>query len=184
MAKTLSNMLPLGTKAPDFTLNDTLSEKIYHLSSMNQAKATVIFFICNHCPFVQHVNAGIIALAHDYQPKAIRFIAINANDIEKYPEDAPQKMTETGKHLGYPFPYLFDETQAVAKAYRAACTPDFYVFDESLLCVYRGQLDNARPSNDIPVTGQDIRYALDCLLSGQPVFSDQKPSLGCNIKWK
>jgi len=141
-------------------------------------------FICNHCPYVKHVQSELIKLAKDYQAKGVSIIAINANDAVNYPDDAPAKMKEVALQLGYPFPYLYDETQAVAKAYQAACTPDFYIFDGNLKCVYRGQLDEARPKNAIPVTGKDIRAALDSLLAGQPVNSEQKPSIGCNIKWK
>lgn len=177
-------MLPLGTKAPDFTLYDTVSEKILRLDTLKSDKATVIFFICNHCPFVQHINAALVALANDYQKKDVQFIAINSNDIEKYPEDSPERMQETARKLNYPFPYLFDATQEIAKAYQAACTPDFYIFDKELICVYRGQLDDSRPGNDIPVTGKDIREALDCILADISVSSVQKPSIGCNIKWK
>lgn len=184
MAKTLSNMLPLGTKAPDFTLYDTVSEKTLRLDTLKSDKATVIFFICNHCPFVQHINAGLVALANDYQKKDVQFIAINSNNTEKYPEDSPERMQETARKLNYPFPYLFDATQEIAKAYQAACTPDFYIFDKELICVYRGQLDDSRPGNDIPVTGKDIREALDCILADISVSSIQKPSIGCNIKWK
>jgi peroxiredoxin len=184
MSKTPSNMLPLGTLAPDFTLYDAVSGKILSLSDLKSSVATVIAFICNHCPFVQHVNVGLVELAKDYQKSKIQFIAISANDVEKYPEDSPEKMTETAKQLGYAFPYLFDETQTVAKAYQAACTPDFYIFDKNLLCVYRGQMDDSRPGNNIPVTGTDIRQALDNILANRPVSTEQKPSLGCNIKWK
>ncbi len=184
MAKTLSNMLPLGTQAPDFTLKDTNFGKMVSLHDLKSPKATVILFICNHCPFVHHVNAEIVALAKDYQPQKISFIAINANNPITYPEDSPEKMTEIAQKLGYTFPYLFDETQDIAKAYKAACTPDFYIFDKNLACVYRGQLDDSRPGNDIPVTGKDIRQALDALLMNQPVDVTQKPSIGCNIKWK
>lgn len=184
MARTPSNMLPLGTKAPAFTLQDTVSGKTLSLQKLKSPKATVIFFICNHCPFVAHVNPGIVALANDYQPRGIQFIAISSNDVANYPEDSPEKMTQTAKALGYSFPYLYDETQTVAKAYQAACTPDFYIFDKDLHCVYRGQMDDSRPNNTIPVTGNDIRQALDALLSDAPVSSTQKPSLGCNIKWK
>ncbi len=184
MAKTPSNMLPLGTHAPDFTLYDTVSGKNLSLNDIKSPIATVIFFICNHCPFVQHINVGIVALAKDYQKLGIHFVAINANDVEKYPEDSPEKMTEAAQQLGYSFPYLFDDTQEVAKAYQAACTPDFYIFDKHLACIYRGQLDDSRPGNDIPVTGKDIRLALDCVLTGRDIPSNQKPSIGCNIKWK
>lgn len=184
MAKTPSSMIPLGTQAPDFVLYDVVSEKMVSLSSLRSPVATVICFICNHCPFVIHINAGLIAVANDYQKKGVQFIAICSNNAETYPEDSPQRMKETAEILHYPFPYLWDETQAVAKAYHAACTPDFFMFDAALRCVYRGQMDDARPSNDIPVTGYDLRQALDNVLSNQAVTTLQKPSLGCNIKWK
>lgn len=177
-------MLPLGTKATSFSLYDAVSQKTLSLEQLQSPIATVIFFICNHCPFVHHVNSGLVNLANDYQKKGIAFIAINANDISLYPEDAPDKMAETAKKLGYSFPYLFDESQEIAKAYQAACTPDFFIFDKNLACVYRGQMDDSRPGNGIPVTANDIRHALDCLLTGQPVPTNQKPSIGCNIKWK
>lgn len=184
MAKTPSNMIPLGTKAPDFTLFDTVSGKMLSLNELKSSVATVIFFICNHCPFVKHINSGIVNLVNEYQKKEIRFIAINSNDVTKYPEDSPEKMAETAQQCHYSFPYLFDETQAVAKAYNAACTPDFYIFNAEMKCVYRGQLDDSRPGNDIPVTGKDIREALNCILEGKSVSLNQKPSIGCNIKWK
>ena len=184
MVMTPSTMMPLGTLAPDFELWDTVSEKMITLKDLKSEKATTIMFICNHCPYVKHVLEGLVKLANDYVPKGISFIAINSNDIEKYPEDAPEKMHELAKKLGNPFPYLFDETQKVAKDYAAACTPDFYIFDKDLKCAYRGQLDDSRPGNGIPVTGKDIREALDNLLSEKSVKSEQKPSIGCNIKWK
>jgi thiol-disulfide isomerase/thioredoxin len=184
MARTLSNMMPLGTVAPDFKLFDTISGKDLSLDKLKSDKATVIMFICNHCPFVKHVDAGIVKLAQDYQAKGISFVAISANDIENYPQDAPDLMKVEAERVGYSFPYLFDETQEVAKAYQAACTPDFYIFDGNLKCVYRGQMDESRPGNGLPVTGIDIRQALDALLSNQAVSENQKPSLGCGIKWK
>lgn len=184
MARTPSNMVPIGFKAPDFSLINTVDDKKYSLQDLKSEKATVIMFICNHCPFVLHVNDGIVKLANDYQSKEVSFIAISSNDVENYPDDAPDKMKEIAAKLAYPFPYLYDETQDVAKAYQAACTPDFYIFDGELSCVYRGQLDASRPDSGIPVTGEDLRSALDCVLSGQAVSSDQRPSLGCNIKWK
>ncbi|MBN2910081.1 thioredoxin family protein [Polycladomyces sp. WAk] len=184
MALTESNMFPLGAKAPSFTLPDVVSGKNVSLDELKSEIATVIMFICNHCPYVKHVQDQLVKLANDYIPKGISFIAINANDAEKYPEDSPEKMKEVAQKLGYPFPYLFDETQEVAKAYQAACTPDFYIFDRDLKCVYRGQLDDSRPGNDIPVTGESIRSALDSLLRNEPITVKQKPSIGCNIKWK
>lgn len=184
MAATPSTMIPLGTTAPDFTLPDTVSGKVLSLQLLKSDKATVIMFICNHCPFVKHIRKELAALARNYQPKGISFIAISSNDIENYPDDSPEKMALEAKAAGYTFPYLYDETQTVAKAYDAACTPDFYIFDKTLTCVYRGQLDDSRPGNSIPVTGKDIREALDAILTGRPVSKDQKPSIGCNIKWK
>ncbi len=184
MATTPSNMMPLGTMAPSFTLPDVVTGKSVSLPDLKSPVATLIMFICNHCPYVKQVQSELIKLAKDYQAKGVSMIAINANDAVNYPDDAPAKMKEVALQLGYPFPYLYDETQAVAKAYQAACTPDFYIFDGNLKCVYRGQLDEARPNNAIPVTGKDIRAALDSVLAGQPVNSEQKPSIGCNIKWK
>jgi len=199
MAQTPSTMIALGTKAPEFTLPDTVSGKMISLAPAlmgekdsnitpfrvgANANATVIMFICNHCPFVIHVNKELVKLANDYIPKRISFIAISSNDVVNFPEDSPEKMKITAKELGYPFPYLYDESQNVARAYDAACTPDFFIYDKELKLVYRGQLDDSRPSNGIAVTGKDIRAALDCLLSGKPVSSEQKPSIGCNIKWK
>lgn len=184
MAATPSAMIPLGTIAPDFTLLNPVTNEQQSLASLRSDTATVIMFICNHCPFVQHVNAGLVQLANDYMPKGVSFIAISSNDAEYYPEDSPEKMVEYAHTLGYPFPYLYDATQDVARAYHATCTPDFYVFDGNLACVYRGQFDTSRPGNGIPVTGGDIRHALDALLAGTPVSPEQTPSIGCNIKWK
>jgi peroxiredoxin len=184
MARTPSNMLPLGTPAPDFTLLDTVSGKTVSLNELKSDKATVIMFICNHCPFVKHVDEAIVSLAKDYQAKRVSVIAISSNDVENYPQDSPELMKEEAEKVGYTFPYLYDETQEVAKAYDAACTPDFYVFDKDLKCAYRGQLDDSRPGNDKPVTGKDLRAALDEILEGKEVSAQQIPSLGCNIKWK
>lgn len=184
MARTPSNMLPLGTQAPHFTLSDTVSGEELSLETLKGEKGTVIMFICNHCPFVIHVNQELVSVANDYLPKGIKFVAISSNDVGNFPQDAPDKMTLTAKENNYPFPYLYDESQAVAKAYDAACTPDLYLFDQDLKLIYRGQLDSSRPGNDIPVTGEDLRYALDCLLNGKENNTDQKPSIGCNIKWK
>jgi thiol-disulfide isomerase/thioredoxin len=184
MALTPSSMLPLGTVAPDFILPDTVSGKELSLSNLKSNIATVIFFICNHCPFVKHIQTQLAQVAKDYKSQGISFIAINSNDIMSHPDDRPEKMKETALREGYIFPYLFDATQDVAKAYRAECTPDFYIFDKSMQCVYRGQLDDSRPGNDIPVTGHDIRSALDAILADKPVSANQKPSIGCNIKWK
>jgi peroxiredoxin len=177
-------MLPLGTKAPNFTLPDTVFGKTVSLDELKSDKATVIMFICNHCPFVKHVDEAIVSLAKDYQAKGVSVIAISSNDVENYPQDSPELMKEEAEKVGYTFPYLYDETQEVAKAYDAACTPDFYVFDKDLKCAYRGQLDDSRPGNDKPVTGKDLRAALDEILEGKEVSAPQIPSLGCNIKWK
>lgn len=184
MARTLSNMLPLGTKAPSFNLPDTVSGNTLNLDDLKSDKATVIMFICNHCPYVIHVNEALVSLATEYQNKGVAFIAISSNDVENYPQDAPDKMEIHAAEVGYPFPYLYDESQEVAKAYDAACTPDFYVFDKKMELVYRGQMDASRPGSEIPVTGEDLRKALDAVLSGQPASVVQKPSMGCNIKWK
>lgn len=184
MADTPSTMLPLGTVAPQFNLPDTVSGKMVSLTELKSDRATVIMFICNHCPFVKHVQKQLVQLALDYQSKGVSVVAISSNDVTGYPQDGPDQMKAVARLLGYPFPYLYDETQEVARAYQAACTPDFYIFDGMLKCVYRGQLDDSRPSNQIPVTGKDIRQALDDILAGQPISVVQKPSLGCNIKWK
>lgn len=184
MARTPSNMLPLGTKAHEFALLDTVSGETKRLSDLQSDKATVIMFICNHCPFVKHVMDGVLQLANDYISKGVAFIAINSNDVEAYPDDSPEHMKELAAEKQFPFVYLFDETQEVARAYEAACTPDFYIFDGAMKLAYRGQLDDSRPGNDIPVTGSDMRAALDAILSGSEVSQQQKPSIGCNIKWK
>jgi peroxiredoxin len=184
MARTPSNMIPLGTSVPSFNLPDTVSGKNYSFDDLKGSKASVIMFICNHCPFVKHVNDGIVSLANDYLSKGVKFVGISSNDVVNYPDDSPEKMKETATELKYPFPYLYDETQEVAKAFDAACTPDFYIFDKDGRLVYRGQLDDSRPSLDIPVTGKDIREALDNILSGKAVSDFQRPSIGCNIKWK
>ena len=183
MARTPSNMLPLGTTAPNFSLLDTISDKSLELNSLKGDTATVIMFICNHCPFVIHVNKTLVKIAKDYIDKGIRCIAISSNDVVNYPQDSPEKMKRHAKSEGYPFPYLYDESQTVAKAYDAACTPDFYVFDSNLKLTYRGQLDDSRPGNGIPVTGTDLRYALDCLINKTKNDELQKPSIGCGIKW-
>ena len=184
MAKTESSMLALGTLAPQFSLPDVVSGQTIKLSEVAGQVATVIFFICNHCPYVKHVNPELPRLAHDYLSKGVTFLAINANDASAYPEDSVDNMIRVSKELGYPFPYLFDETQEVARAYDARCTPDFYVFDKQLSLVYRGQLDGSRLGNSVPLTGKSIRTALDCLLNDMPVPSEQHPSLGCNIKFR
>ena len=184
MALTPSTMLPLGTKAPNFNLLDACSGKILSLDQLKSDNATVILFICNHCPYVKHIQDELVKTANRYQAKGIHFIAINSNDIESYPADSPENMRKNAETHHYAFPYLFDETQAIAKAYQAACTPDFYIFDRDLLCVYRGRFDDSTPGNGIPVTGKDLSAALDALLDNQSIDSNQQPSVGCNIKWK
>ncbi|SFF49377.1 AhpC/TSA family protein [Fontimonas thermophila] len=184
MALTASKMLPLGTRAPDFRLPDTVSGRTLALADLKSEIATVVMFICNHCPYVKHVNPELIRLARDYQKRGVAFIAISSNDAERYPEDGPEQMRRVAAQLGYPFPYLYDETQAVARAYQAACTPDLYVFNGQLELVYRGRLDGSTPGNGVPLTGADLRAALDAVLAGRPVDPDQKPSMGCNIKWR
>lgn len=184
MARTPSNMLPLGTLAPEFSLMDAVTERTMNLQTLKGDMGTLIMFICNHCPFVKHVNAEIARMGKEYQEKGIAFIAISSNDVENYPQDAPHLMKEVAKEEAYTFPYLYDETQEVAKDYNAACTPDFFLFNTDLELVYRGQLDDSRPGNGIPVTGTDLRDAMDNLLAGQPIKEEQKPSIGCNIKWK
>ncbi|NNK10888.1 MAG: thioredoxin family protein [Flavobacteriaceae bacterium] len=183
MARTPSNMLPLGTEAPSFALLDTVSDTTLSLDEIKGTEGTVIMFICNHCPFVKHVNHQLVKLAKKYTDKGIGFVAISSNDVENYPQDAPHLMKENAEGEGYPFPYLYDATQEVARAYDAACTPDFYLFDSQSRLIYRGQLDDSRPGNGIPVSGNDLRRALDNLLAGKPQEEDQKPSIGCNIKW-
>ena len=184
MARTESNMLALGTVAPEFSLMDTVSEKTMNLHAMNGEVGTLIMFICNHCPFVIHVNPEIVKMAKEFQCKGIQFIAISSNDVEKYPEDAPHFMRIKAKAENYTFPYLYDEDQTVAKAYDAACTPDFFLFDNELKLVYRGQLDDSRPGNGSPLTGIDLRNAMENLIHGKEISAIQKPSIGCNIKWK
>lgn len=183
MALTPSTMLPLGTPAPAFSLPDAVGGATVTLEAVKGRAGTLVMFICNHCPYVKHVNAELVRLAKDYTPRGVGFVAISANDAQNYPEDSPAKMKEYAQRLGYPFPYLHDGSQAVAKAYQAACTPDFFLFDAGLKLVYRGQLDDSRP-NGVAPTGRDLRGALDALLAGKPVPADQKPSMGCNIKWK
>lgn len=184
MPLTESTMLPLGTIAPDFHLLDTVSGKSLSLKELVSDKATVIMFICNHCPFVKHIENKLVEVAKLYQAKGINFIAICANDANNYPADAPEQMTLTAKRLNFSFPYLHDQSQEIAKAYEAACTPDFYVFDHDLKLVYRGRFDDSRPGNDLPVTGKDLTTALDCLLAGKAITEEQFSSMGCNIKWK
>jgi peroxiredoxin len=176
-------MLPLGTEAPDLTLPDT-EGGLVSLSDFQDARALVVMFMCNHCPFVKHVIDGLVQLAKEYQPRGVAFVGINANDVSEFPEDRPEKMAEFAREKGMTFPYLYNETQDVAKRYRAACTPDFFVFDENRRLVYRGQMDDSRPGSNVPVTGADLRAALDAVLEGEPAPEEQKPSMGCNIKWK
>jgi peroxiredoxin len=183
MALTPSTMLPLGTTAPDFKLPDTTG-KTLSLADFKDQPALLVIFMCNHCPYVKHIRAGLAQLARDYSPRGVALVGINANDVANYPEDSPAKMAQEVKSAGYIFPYLYDATQAVAKAYRAACTPDIFLFDKSRRLVYRGQFDDSRPGNGIPVTGKDLRAALDAVLAGKPVPTNQKASIGCNIKWK
>lgn len=184
MSLTASNMLPLGAPAPEFSLPDAVSGNNLSLEQLKSPVATVIMFICNHCPFVQHIQPRLVEVASEYQNKGISFIAINSNDIQNYPDDAPDKMKQVAQKFNYPFPYLFDESQKVAEAFQAACTPDFYVFDKNLQCVYRGRFDESTPGKKIPVTGNELCRALDAILAGQEVPDQQFPSLGCNIKWK
>lgn len=184
MAETPSNMLPLGTPAPHFNLPDTVSGKKLSWSDLRSNKATVVMFICNHCPYVKHIQSKLVETANKYQPLGIHFIAISSNDAKNYPGDSPDKMRSEAQQHHYTFPYLYDETQAIAKTFQAACTPDFYIFDQNDKCVYRGRFDSATPGNGHPVTGEDLRNALDAILAGHPVSADQQPSLGCNIKWK
>ena len=176
-------MLPLGTTAPDFKLPDT-SGKIVTIADFKAAPALAVIFMCNHCPYVVHIRAGLAQLTRDYMPKGVAIVGINANDVANYPADSPAKMKEEVKTAGYIFPYLYDETQAVAKAYRAACTPDIFLFDRGRRLIYRGQFDASRPGNGIPVTGKDLRAALDAVLAGKPTSELQAASMGCNIKWK
>lgn len=184
MALTPSNMLPLGTKAPDFFLLDTVTENHMNFTDIKGEYGTVVMFICNHCPFVIHVNDELVRVANDYRVAGFGFVAISSNDIENYPQDGPNFMKEVADREKYPFPYLYDETQEVARNYDAACTPDIYVFDRNEKLVYRGQLDDSRPGNGIPLTGRSLREALDALLGNKVVSPEQKPSIGCNIKWK
>jgi len=183
MVRTASTMLPLGTAAPDFNLPDPAGQQ-HALSDFAGKPALLVMFICNHCPYVKHIREELARLGRDYQERGAAVVAIMSNDVDTYPDDSPEKMAEESEQFGYTFPYLFDEDQSVAKAYHAACTPDFFVFDSEQRLAYRGQLDDARPKNDEPVNGKDLRAALDAILDGQPATEDQKPSLGCNIMWK
>ena len=184
MARTPSTDIPLGFKAPEFNLPDTVSGKTLSLAELASSKATVIIFMCNHCPYVLHVLDEIVSLATEYKAKGVSFIAISSNDVQNYPDDSPDKMKDLAIKMKFGFPYLYDESQEVAKAYDAACTPEFHIFNGDMSCVYRGQLDDARPGNEAPVTGRDVRDALDNVFAGRPVSEIQKPAMGCNIKWK
>ena len=184
MVLTPTTNIPLGFQAPDFNLLNPLIGENQSLEHLKSNRATVIIFMCNHCPYVVHVLDGLVKLANDYLMKDVSIIAINSNDVSNYPDDSPDKMIDLIHNNNIPFPYLYDETQGVAKAYHAACTPDFSIFNNRMECVYRGQLDDSRPGNNIPVTGKDIRGVLDSMLIGQKLDIVQKPSIGCNIKWK
>jgi peroxiredoxin len=183
MARTPSTMLPLGTQAPRFSLPN-VDGRTVSLDDFKGSPALLVAFICNHCPFVKHVAPALAELGREYQARGTAFVAINSNDAGSFPADSPEQMVHEAENRGYSFPYLYDEDQSVAKAYRAACTPDFYVFDTDRKLVYRGQMDSSRPDSGIPVAGKDLRAALDAALAGKPVLADQKPSIGCNIKWK
>ncbi len=184
MVLTPSTMLPLGTQAPDFRLPDVVSGQIISLANFADKTALLLMFICCHCPFVKHIQQEIAKLGQDYQYKSLGIIAISANDISKYPDDSPENIKLMAQKLGFNFPFCYDETQEVAKSYTAACTPDFFLFDKSRKLVYRGQFDDSRPSNQIPVTATDLRQAIDCVLTDKLIDFPQKPSIGCNIKWK
>jgi peroxiredoxin len=185
MALTESTMLlELGAPAPDFQLPDVVSGKLVSLDTFRDKKALVVMFICRHCPYVQHIKEELARLGRDYATKSVGIVAISSNDATQYPDDRPERLRAMAEELGFNFPLCYDESQQVAKAYAAACTPDFYVFDQNRRLVYRGQLDDSRPGNGIPVTGKDLRTAIDAVLEGRPVPPEQKPSLGCNIKWK
>ena len=182
MVDTLSTMLPLGTPAPDFSLTDTVTGNRVSIGDCT-GKSLVVMFICNHCPFVIHIQDGLVGFGNDYRDADVSMVGISANDAKKYPGDAPDKLADMARRNGYAFPYLYDETQEVAKSYTAACTPDFFVFDSDRTLVYRGQFDSSRPSNSIPVTGSDLRAAVEAVLADQEVSPVQRPSIGCNIKW-
>jgi len=184
MARTASTMLPLGTKAPDFQLPDVVSGKTISLETFAGRQALLVMFICRHCPFVKHMQAELARIGKDYGNSGIGIVAISTNDAAKYPDDAPDKLKEMAQQLGFTFPFCYDESQETAKAYTAACTPDFFLFDTNQKLVYRGQLDDSRPGNEQPITGKDLRAALEAVLTSQTVNPDQKPSIGCNIKWK
>lgn len=184
MALTPSTMLPLGTKAPDFRRPDVKSGQTISLETFADKKALLVMFICRHCPFVKHIQKELANIGKDYYNQDVGIVAISANDVGSHPDDAPEKLKQMTEEVGFSFPFCYDESQEVAKAYTAACTPDFFLFDRDRNLVYRGQLDDSRPGNELPVTGKDLRAAIDAVLAGNPVPSDQKPSIGCNIKWK
>jgi len=183
MSKTASTMLPLGTPAPDFVLPDAEGDMV-RLSDFDEDDALVVGFICNHCPFVRHILPAIVDFCDDYRPRDVGLVAVNANDTDAYPADAPERMAELMRELAHPFPYLYDETQETAKAYRAACTPDFFVFDGDRQLVYRGRFDDSSPGRDAAPSGADLRAAVDAVLAGRDVSDEQVPSMGCNIKWR
>ena len=183
MVKTASTMKKLGTPAPDFKLTN-VDGRIVGLHEFDNKPALLVMFMCNHCPFVKHVADGLTQLAMDYMPKGVAIVGINSNDAASHPQDSPEQMVHEAEQRGYPFPYLYDETQEVAQAYGAACTPDFFLYDKQRKLVYRGQLDSSRPGNNVPVTGSDLRAALDAVLANKPQPEKQIPSIGCNIKWK
>ena len=184
MAETSSNMLPIGTEAPNFKLWDTVSDSTKSLNKLKGTKGTLIMFICNHCPYVIHINEALVVLAKELKSMEIAAVAISSNDAEKYPQDGPRLMEVHARKMKYNFPYLYDRTQDIAKAYKAACTPDFYLFDSNLKLTYRGQLDESRPSNGLPVNGSDLKHAVSCLVEAKENTRIQKPSIGCSIKWK
>jgi peroxiredoxin len=184
MARTESTMLALGTPAPDFSLPDVVSGKTVDLQSTVGEKGLLVMFICRHCPFVKHLEKALAQLGRDYDGKGIGMVAVSSNDAVNHPDDAPESLAEQAREVGFAFPYLYDETQETARAYDAVCTPDFFLFNSDRKLVYRGQFDESRPGNDVPVTGRDLRDAMDALLTGKPIHAAQKPSLGCNIKWK
>lgn len=184
MALTYSSTMPLGTSAPAFSLPDTVSGKTISLKELPSAAATVIVFMCNHCPYVKHLETEMVKVMNFYRSKGVNVLAISANDVEQYPEDSPEKMQKLAKDLGFNFPYLYDESQKTAKAYGAECTPEFYIFDKNLQCAYHGRFDDSTPGNHIPVTGNEFKAALDAVLMGEAARQPQLPSMGCNIKWK
>lgn len=184
MALTESTMLALGTPAPDFALPDVVTGKTVRLDDLRDGKPLLVMFICTHCPYVKHVESGLAALGNDYAGKPIHIVAISSNDANNYPDDSPAGLKQQAQRVGFRFPYLYDESQQVARAYKAACTPDFFLFDSDLTLAYRGQFDGSRPGNGVPVTGEDLRAAMDTVLEGKQVSADQRPSIGCNIKWK